>query len=335
MIQLLPARLQHMTWQYSLKDAITSPADITLPDTESRRFSPTAHRQFPLRMPAAFADLIDPDNPDDPLLRQVFPDVREDEPVAGFGADPLDEQDSQPAPGILHKYHGRVLLLLTAACAIHCRYCFRRHFPYAGSNPLNSHWPATLDYLRAHEDVREIIFSGGDPLMLDDVKLAALIRDLETIPHLRRLRIHTRMPVAAPERISAEFIELLTQSRLRPVVVVHVNHAQELGLPARQAIRALRNAGITLLNQSVLLRAINDSAAVLVELSESLFELGVLPYYLHLLDPVAGAAHFEVNEEQALHVYREMQTLLPGYLVPRLVREVAGLPSKQPVIGDW
>jgi EF-P beta-lysylation protein EpmB len=318
-----------MTWQYSLKDAITSPADITLLDTESRQFSPAAHGQFPLRVPPAFADLIDPDNPDDPLLRQVFPDVREDEPVAGFGADPLNEQDFQPAPGILHKYHGRVLLLLTAACAIHCRYCFRRHFPYSDSNPLNSHWPATLDYLRTHDDVREVIFSGGDPLMLDDEKLTVLVRDLETIPHLRRLRIHTRMPVAAPERINPEFIDLLAQSRLRPVVVVHVNHAQELGVPARRAIRALRNAGVTLLNQSVLLRAINDSAAVLVELSESLFELGVMPYYLHLLDPVAGAAHFRVDKATAKRLHTEIQKLLPGYLVPRLVREVAGFPNKQ------
>jgi len=321
-----------MTWQYSLKDAITSPADITLPDTQTRRFSPAAHGQFPLRVPAAFADLIDPDNPDDPLLRQVFPDVREDEAVAGFGADPLDEKDFQPTPGILHKYHGRVLLLLTAACAIHCRYCFRRHFPYSGSNPLNSHWPASMEYLHTHTDVREIIFSGGDPLMLDDDKLAALIRDLETIPHLGRLRIHTRMPVVAPERISAEFIECLQQSRLHPVVVVHVNHTRELGKPARQALRALRNAGITLLNQSVLLRGINDSAAVLVELSESLFELGVLPYYLHLLDPVAGAAHFRVDTVTAKRLHAEMQKLLPGYLVPRLVREVAGFPNKQPLV---
>lgn len=289
-------------------------------------------RQFPLRIPPAYLQQIRPGDPHDPLLLQILPQQAEDEAVAGYGADPVGDLDAQQQPGLLHKYHGRVLLTLTGACAIHCRYCFRRHFPYNDANPSRSHWEQTLDYLRRDDSINEVIFSGGDPLALPDTKLASLSAGLDAIPHLKRLRIHTRMPVVLPERITPALIDWLTSLRLKPVLVVHINHAREIGPAAATGLQALRRAGIHLLNQAVLLKGVNDTVAAQKELSETLFAHDVLPYYLHMLDAVAGAAHFNVDDNTARHLLTALRSGLSGYLVPRLVRETAGMPYKMPLL---
>lgn len=292
----------------------------------------TGLRQFPLRVPPAYLGQIRHGDPDDPLLRQILPLAAEDRPTPGFGLDPVGDRQSQKQPGLLHKYHGRVLLTLTGACAIHCRYCFRRHFPYAESTPSRSAWNSVLEYLHNDSSITEVIFSGGDPLSLPDTRLAQLVADLEHIPHISRLRIHTRMPVVLPERITPVFIGWLAGLSLKPVLVVHVNHPREISTAAADSLRALHNAGIHMLNQSVLLKGVNDSAATLAELSERLFENDVLPYYLHLLDTVDGAAHFNVADSEARELITNLRTVLPGYLVPKLVREIAGAPYKMPLL---
>lgn len=292
----------------------------------------TGLRQFPLRVPPAWLAQIRPGDPDDPLLKQILPLAAEDRPVAGFGSDPVGDLQAQKQPGLLHKYHGRVLLTLTGACAIHCRYCFRRHFPYAASTPTRTAWDGVLEYLQQDQSVNEVIYSGGDPLSLTDSRLLQLTSDLERIPHLKRLRIHSRMPVVLPERITDELINWLQGLTLRPVLVVHINHAREISNSAAQALQTLHSAGIHMLNQAVLLKGINDSAAALAELSETLFENSVLPYYLHMLDAVDGAAHFNVPDDTATTLIKDLRTMLPGYLVPRLVRETAGAPYKTPLL---
>lgn len=233
-----------------------------------------------------------------------------------------------PVPGLLHKYQGRVLLTLTGACAVHCRYCFRRHFPYSEANPATSHWEASLDYIRRHPDIEEVLLSGGDPLSLSDRRLGPLVRELAAIPHLKRLRIHSRLPVVLPERVNGDLLAWLADCRLTRVLVIHANHARELDAPVHQALSEIRNTGTHLLNQAVLLRGVNDSVTALAELSTALIDTGVQPYYLHLLDRVAGTAHFEVPEAEALALLRALQACLPGYLVPRLAREEAGASSK-------
>ena len=269
-----------------------------------------------------------PGDPDDPLLRQVLSSRREWDSVAGFSADPLAECAANPRPGLLHKYRGRALLLATHSCAVHCRYCFRRHFPQEASAP-GAHWQAALDYIAAHRELREIILSGGDPLMLHDALLAQLLCALEEIPHLRGLRVHTRLPVAIPARITGALIERLAASRLRATMVVHINHAQEIDSDVAAALRRVGGRGIALLNQSVLLRGVNDSTTALIELSESLhYKAGVLPYYLHLPDRVAGSAHFYVDAAEGRQLMAQLRATLPGYLVPRLVREEAGAAAK-------
>jgi L-lysine 2,3-aminomutase len=268
-------------------------------------------------------------DPADPLLRQVLPLAEECQVVEGFSPDPVGDLAAHKVPGVLHKYQGRVLLTATGACAIHCRYCFRRHFPYAEANASAEHWRAALDYVTARPDVREAILSGGDPLTLSDRRLSEFVRALEDIPHVERLRLHTRLPVVLPERVTQELCAWLSGTRLRTVVVIHANHAQELDATARAACARLADSGVTLLNQSVLLRGVNDSVAALAQLSEGLFAAGVLPYYLHLLDRVQGAAHFDVTEGVARQLMAGLNACLPGYLVPRLVREVPGSPGKE------
>lgn len=238
---------------------------------------------------------------------------------------------ASPAPGVLHKYRGRALVLVTGACGVHCRYCFRRHFPYADHTRWGDGWGRVLDWLAASPDVEEVILSGGDPLAVGDDRLADLAVGLAAIPHLRRLRVHTRMPVILPERVDEALLSWLGHSRLRPVVVLHANHARELDGTVGGAIARLRASGATVLNQAVLLAGINDTVAAQCDLARQLFELGALPYYLHLLDRVAGAAHFEVSEARARELLRGVMAELPGYLVPRLVREVPGAPCKVPV----
>jgi len=283
---------------------------------------------FPMLVPHGFAHRMEKGNPRDPLLLQVLPRLEEREKDTGYCLDPVGDSDATVAPGVLHKYKGRALLIATGACPIHCRYCFRRHFPYSDSVVSSINLEPVIEYLTASKDISEIILSGGDPLMLSNSKLRTIINQLEGIEHLQRLRIHSRMPIISPERIDRETVELLTSSRLQVVFVVHCNHANELDHTVRKAITTLTESGITVLNQSVLLRGINDCPETLHDLSERLFSFGILPYYLHMLDRVAGAMHFEVKTENALTIHKQLQSSLPGYLVPRLVYEKSGAASK-------
>ncbi len=266
----------------------------------------------------------------DPLLQQVLPLNKETHPtIQQYGLhDPVGDLDAQISQGLIHKYHGRILLVATGACAIHCRYCFRRHYPYQQASCSNKVLNPVLDYLKEHTEVEEIILSGGDPLMLDNEKLTSLIKKLETIKHLHTLRIHTRLPVVLPGRINNGLLQLLQSSRFQIVMVIHANHANELQHAEYTKLHLLQQAGITLLNQSVLLKGVNDNAETLVSLSKRLFQCKTLPYYLHLLDPVKGAMHFKVTTTAALQMKKEMEEQLPGYLVPRMVQEIAGNKSK-------
>lgn len=318
-------------WQSQLARAITEPAELLSAVGLGEEWLPAAQaaaRLFPLRVPRGFVARMRPRDPHDPLLRQVLPLAEECLTAEGFGADPVGDLAAMAVPGLLHKYRARVLLTLTGACAVHCRYCFRRHFPYADANPSADRWHAALAYIAGDDSITEVILSGGDPLTLSDRRLAELVRQLETIPHLRRLRLHTRLPIVLPERVNDELLAWLGDTKLKTVIVVHANHAQELDGPVRAALVRLKAAGAELLNQSVLLRGVNDSVEALADLSEVLFDAGTLPYYLHLLDKVQGAAHFEVDETAARRLMQELQARLPGYLVPRLVREVSGGPGK-------
>lgn len=318
-------------WLQQLADVITDPDELLQllsldnhPDLPQGR---DARRLFPLRVPRAFAAKMQSGNADDPLLRQVITSREEFIATPGFSQDPLDEQHSA-VPGLLHKYHNRALLLVKGGCAVNCRYCFRRHFPYQDNQGNRSNWQKALDYIARHPELDEIIFSGGDPLMAKDHELAWLIKALQTIPHLKRLRIHTRLPVVIPARITPALIDMLTHSSLQVVLVTHINHANEIDIDLRQRMTQLRQAGVTLLNQSVLLHGINDNANTLATLSYALFDAGILPYYLHLLDKVQGAAHFMVDDAQARTIMKSLLEQISGYLVPRLVREIGGEPSK-------
>ncbi len=318
-------------WQQSLAGAVATARELLeILEIDPRRVPGIDDGgDFPLLVPRSFVGRMRNGDPDDPLLRQVLPLVGEHRPVPGFTADPLAEAVASPAPGLLHKYRGRVLLLAAGACAVHCRYCFRRHFPYAEHRPWD--WRPALDYIAADPGLEEVILSGGDPLAASDRKLARLAARLAAVPHLRRLRIHTRLPVVLPERVDDDLLGWLSGSPLQTVVVIHANHAQEIAAEVRAALGRLTAAGVTLLNQSVLLRGVNDRVETLADLSRALFEAGVLPYYLHLLDHVQGAAHFEVDEPAARDLVWKLVQRLPGYLVPRLVREVAGVPAKVPI----
>ncbi|CCJ81595.1 Lysine 2,3-aminomutase [Cronobacter dublinensis 1210] len=269
-------------------------------------------------------------NPQDPLLRQVLTSREEFVAAPGFTTDPLEEQNSV-VPGLLHKYHNRALLLVKGGCAVNCRYCFRRHFPYADNQGNKRNWQAALDYIAAHPELDEIIFSGGDPLMAKDNELEWLVTHLEAIPHLKRLRIHSRLPIVIPARVTDGLVRLLGQTRLQVLLVNHINHAQEIDDAFRAGMTKLRAAGVTLLNQSVLLKGVNDNAATLAALSNALFDAGVMPYYLHVLDKVQGAAHFMVSDDEARAIMRELLSQVSGYLVPKLAREIGGEPSKTPL----
>lgn len=321
------------TWGRQLASVVDSSAALedrlarTLPASES------AGRDFALRVPAAFVSRMTGAN-DDPLLLQVLPDEREVESVSGFGFDPLAEAAIDRPQGILQKYRGRALLVLTGACAIHCRYCFRRHFPYGDRRLSRTARAAALEALRSDRSLTEVILSGGDPLTLGDDYLAELVRELDSIPHLRRLRVHTRMPVVMPDRVDSSLLRWLTATRLRPVMVIHANHINEIDEGVAAALSRLRRAGIPLLNQAVLLRGVNDSLAAQEDLWQGLFEVGVLAYYLHLLDPVSGAAHFDVPEAEALDLMRQLALSLPGYLVPKLAREDPGTGAKRVLVPE-
>ena len=326
--------MQQPKWRTILQKTTREPQALLVKlgmEPGTVRISRQATDHFPLRVPDGFLDRVRPGDIHDPLLRQILPLAEEDETTPGYTSDPLREHASQPVPGLLHKYHGRALLIVTGACAIHCRYCFRRHFPYANSNPSPQQWRQALNYLRNDPDITEIILSGGDPLTVSNNKLESLVQELSGITHLRRLRIHTRIPIVLPERIDDGFLSILAGTRLQPVIVVHANHPNELDESVAGAIAKLRDGRIILMNQSVLLKGVNDSAAVLQELSERLFSIGVIPYYLHMLDPVQGAAHFAVTKTKAMEIIKHLRATLPGYLVPRLVMEITGHLNKIPI----
>ena len=293
--------------------------------------SPAA-RRFPLRVPRGYVSRMHRGDPNDPLLKQVLPTTVEDDEVAGFTTNPVGELGMVRGDGLLSKYRGRALLVTTGACAVHCRYCFRRHFPYDEQPARDADFSAALSVIAADETIEEVILSGGDPLVLPDERLAALAAKIASIPHIGRLRIHTRLPVVLPERVDDALIEWLNEGELPVVVVIHANHPREIDEDVARALAALGGAGAILLNQAVLLAGVNDSTEVLTDLSTRLVECGVLPYYLHLLDRVAGAAHFEVDEERARKIMGDLQARLPGYLVPRMVREIEGAPSKIPLV---
>ena len=334
MITVKAISRQAPRWQRELARAISDPAELLRELELDPALLPAARlaaARFPLRAPRGFVARMRKGDPHDPLLRQVLPLAAELAPAPGFVTDPVGDGAAQAAPGVLHKYHGRALLIVTGACAVHCRYCFRREFPYAEAHAGVGQWRSALAYLAGDASIREVILSGGDPLSLSDQRLGLLLAELDRVPHLKRLRIHSRQPIVLPERVNDGLLDLFARTRLQSVLVVHANHPREIDDTVRAALARLANAGVTLLNQSVLLRGVNDAAATLAELSEVLFAGRVLPYYLHLLDRVCGAAHFEVNESEASAIMEQLRQRLPGYLVPRLVREQPGQPAKIPV----
>ena len=318
-------------WQTALSNAVKDPIALLSQLGLSGKLDAIdadAIKNFPLRVPQAYINKMRYGDENDPLLRQVFPLIDESFDVAGFIVDPVGDNLAVTAPGILQKYQGRALLLTTGACAIHCRYCFRRHFPYGDSNPLASQWQQTLQSITEDISINEVILSGGDPLSLSDNKLASLLSDIDKIPHLKRVRIHTRLPIVLPERVDELLLSWISTTRLQVIMVVHANHANEIDELVADALDKLRLAGCQLLNQAVLLKGINDSALALYNLSERLSQVNVMPYYLHLLDKVAGASHFEVSDQQGIELIAQIRKMLPGYLVPRLVREQQGEASK-------
>ena len=321
-------------WQQQMKNLITTPEELLqrlqLKDDDCQKIL-LACRDFPLRVPRSYVDRMEPSNPKDPLLLQVLPQAQELLEISGFSKDPLQEEQSNCQPGLIHKYQGRVLLLVSSYCPIHCRYCFRRHFPYEQNNNNRAQWQKTLEYIRCDASIKEVIYSGGDPLSASDKQLHWLTTEIAKIPHVIRLRVHTRLPIVIPQRITDECIQWLTSTRLKTSVVVHVNHPQELDQTVGHYLNLLTKEGVTLLNQTVLLRQINDSVDTLAQLSETLFDYGVLPYYLHLLDKVEGAAHFYVPAEEACQLHDELRKRLSGYLLPRLVFEQGGQAAKMPI----
>ncbi|UCC57555.1 MAG: EF-P beta-lysylation protein EpmB [Gammaproteobacteria bacterium] len=330
-------RTEHLenvpVWQTALAQAIGSVQELLdLLQIDPAMYHETpSNADFPLRVPHSFAARMQAGNINDPLLRQVLPLPAEEENSAGYLTDPLAEQGAMASPGLLHKYHGRVLLTVTGACAVHCRYCFRRHFPYSNANPLAAHREEVLKYLYSHREITEVILSGGDPLVLPDSRLRVLSAQLAAIPHIRTLRLHTRLPVVLPERVDEQLLGWIGNHPGRVVIVIHCNHPNEIDAGVAAGLKQLAHTGATLLNQSVLLKGINDRPDTLKDLSESLFAIGVLPYYLHQLDRVQGAAHFEVSDARASQLMQQLHATLPGYLVPRLVREIPGLPGKWPL----
>lgn len=328
---------QEQNWQSQLSDLITDPLELLeileLSKAQLLSGAILASGQFKLRVPREFVRKMEVGNPLDPLLLQILPHHLEMEEHEGFVTDPLDEEQANQIPGVLHKYKSRFLLTLTGACAVHCRYCFRRHFPYQENLPKNEDWLNIKGYLEAHPEINEVILSGGDPLTLSNRKLATWIERLESLSQIKILRIHSRVPIVIPERIDEELVSLLKNSRLRVILVVHSNHPAELDNLTCAKLSHLAKQNILVLNQAVLLKGVNDSAQTLVNLSQRLFEAQILPYYLHVLDKVKGAHHFDLGAEKIDQIYKDVLASLPGYLVPKLVREVAGENNKTPLFG--
>lgn len=323
----------HTSWQKELANVVTDPKILLeMLDIEPQAYLEhfKARTLFPVRVPRPFIARMQPGKFSDPLLMQVMPLSDEFSLSPGYLLDPLQEHDTV-AEGLLHKYKHRVLLIVKAGCAVNCRYCFRRHFPYADNSPNKVRWQSALDYIAKHTQISEVIFSGGDPLMANDQHLAWLVEQIEAISHVRRLRIHSRLPVVIPQRITPALVSLLANTRLKATIVFHINHPNEIDDTFSAALEPLRVARIPLFNQSVLLKDINDDAQTLAQLSEQLFDTGIQPYYLHLFDPVQGAAHFDVSEADAVAIIQQTMAILPGFLMPKLVREIAGQLSKTPI----
>ena len=335
MITRSVASVDSLTWQEQLATSIRDPKlllkflelDSSLLDGALK-----AHQDFPLRVPIAYLQRINKGDINDPLLLQILPLKNELIDAPGYTADPLGEQSANPIPGLIHKYHGRVLLIISPNCAINCRYCFRRHFPYQDNKPGRSEWQQAIDYIAKDSSISEVIYSGGDPLAASDKQLLWLTEEIARISHVKRLRVHTRLPIVIPDRITGQCLHWLTSTQLLTSMVVHSNHPNELDDNVAQALKRLSQAGVTLLNQTVLLSGINNSIETLQQLSERLFQIGVLPYYLHQLDRIKGAAHFEVTDQNAKQLVTQLMAQLPGYLVPKLVREVPDFPNKMPLL---
>ncbi|MGV8944198.1 EF-P beta-lysylation protein EpmB [Thermomonas sp.] len=342
MITVAPTALQPLRsqpagapqdWRQAWRDAVRDPRELLeILGLDSLTGTLSATAQFPLRVPRGFVARMRHGDANDPLLRQVLPLDDEDRIVPGFELDAVGDGEARRGGGVIHKYQGRALLIATGSCAVHCRYCFRRHYPYAEDTAAAAGWREAVAVIASDLSLHEVILSGGDPLSLADHKLAELTDALRAIPHIRRLRIHTRLPVVLPERVDAGLLAWLRGLPWPITVVLHANHANEFDASVDAALAAVRTTGATLLNQAVLLRGINDSVDALAELCERGFKAGVLPYYLHQLDRVAGAAHFEIDDAQALALHAALAARLPGYLLPRLVREVAGAPGKTPLV---
>lgn len=336
MIPVSPAACQDASstdlhWQVALQQVITDPLELChllQLDPVDVQAVIEACARFALRVPRPYLQRIKPGDPNDPLLLQVLPQAQELLDYPGFSPDPLAEADFNPVPGLIHKYRSRVLLVATGHCAINCRYCFRREFPYEANQNSRADWQRALDYLHDKPEINEVILSGGDPLSASDKLLGWFIDQLAKLPHIVRLRIHTRLPIVIPQRITTSLCELLSSTKLQAVVVVHANHPQEIDLDVGRALLKLRHAGVTCLNQSVLLKGVNDHVDTLTHLGERLFEFGCIPYYLHVLDHVRGSRHFLVDDDAALALHQQLKQQLAGFLVPRLVRELPGEPSK-------
>ena len=323
--------MQSLSWQEQLAQAIRHPdelLDYVGLDASSIGYSEKAIKQFPLRVPRVFANRIQKKNLHDPILRQIFPYLEEENECDGYINDPLAESNVQPVKGLLHKYNSRVLSITTGACAIHCRYCFRRHFPYQESTNNGEQLKQSIEYIEKDKSIEEAILSGGDPLTLSDRKLIELCQSLSEINHIKRIRFHTRIPVVLPARLTKELIERLVEIKKTIIFVLHINHANEIDDAVIDNIRLLQQFNIMVLNQSVLLKGVNDNVQSLIKLSERLVENNVTPYYLHLLDPVAGAAHYNVDEQQAKQLIETMHASVSGYLVPKLVKEEVGKQGK-------
>lgn len=318
-------------WRDQLRTAVRDPAELLdllgLPHADEPRTP-----RFPMLVPHAFIRRMRPGDRRDPLLLQVLPERSELEPAPGFSDDPVGDLGSRAGRGILHKYHGRVLLVATGACAVHCRYCFRQAFPYSSEHASGDQWEAALTHIRADTSIEEVILSGGDPLMLPTARLQQLTDLLQEIPHIRRLRIHTRLPIILPDRVDEALLGWVDALPWPVALVVHANHANEFDQAVSDALLRLRMRRVHVLNQAVLLAGVNDSTAALAELMRRSFEAGALPYYLHMLDPVSGAQRFETDEHRARKMVDDLRRLLSGFLVPRLVREVAGEPYKLPIL---
>ena len=318
------------SWQAAMADSIREPAELCrLLGLDPALFDPPATDDFSMLVPRPFVSRMDPGNPRDPLLVQVMPAAAENTSTPGFETDPLAEAQAALCPGLLSKYQGRSLIVTTGACAVHCRYCFRRHFPEESVPKTSRDWGRLLSQIASRKSTREVILSGGDPLALSDRRLGELITQLAEIPHLTRLRLHTRLPVMIPQRVTSELLGLLRGTRLTPVVVVQINHPAEIDTPLATALGGLVDSGVPVLNQSVLLRGVNDSVETLCELCTRLVDIRVVPYYLHQLDSVSGAAHFRVSQSLGIRLIEQLRDILPGYAVPRYVRELPGGRCKQ------